>query len=137
MALEFPSDTWIKSLMDDLNNSQAYLDAAKNWEGDFFFVIDPGGKLEKSVVLYMDLYHGKCRDAFEVDGRINQIKPAFRISAPVANWKKVITKKIDPIQAMMTGQLKLQGNLAIIMKNVRAAKELVERCTHIETDFPL
>ena len=137
MALEFPSDNWIKSLMEDLNNSQAYLDAAKNWEGDFFFVIDPGGNLEKQVILYMDLFHGKCRDAFEVNGNVDPIIPAFRITAPVANWKKVMTKKLDPIQAMMTGQLKLQGNMAIIMKNVRAAKELVESCTRVDTDFPV
>jgi putative sterol carrier protein len=55
----------------------------------------------------------------------------------VANWKKVMTKKLDPIQAMMTGQLKLKGNMAIIMKSVRAAKELVESCTRIPTEFPI
>jgi putative sterol carrier protein len=48
-----------------------------------------------------------------------------------------MTKKLDPIQAMMTGSLKLTGNMAIIMRNVRAAKELVESCTRIETEFPL
>jgi len=47
-----------------------------------------------------------------------------------------MTKKIDPIQALMTGQLKLTGNMAMVMRNVRAAKELVESCTHIPTEFP-
>ena len=55
----------------------------------------------------------------------------------MANWKKVMTKKLDPMQAMMTGQLKLTGNMAIVMRNVRAAKELVESCTRIETEFPV
>lgn len=137
MAIYFPSDQWIKLLMEDLNQSGAYLEAAKNWEGDFLFVIEPGGTLSQPVHLYMDLFHGKCRNAYEVtNGRLKQ-DAAFRLSAPVANWKKVITKKLDPIQAMMTGQLKLQGNISMVMKNVRAAIELVESCTRIDTDFPL
>ena len=48
-----------------------------------------------------------------------------------------MTKQLDPIQAMMTGQLKLRGNMAVIMRYVRAAKELVESCTRIPTIFPI
>lgn len=136
MAIPFPSDAWIKAMMEDLNQSAAYQEAAKNWEGDFFFVVDPGGSLEQQVILYMDLYHGKCRSAFEIlDHEVP--KPVFRLSGPVAAWKKVMTKKLDPMQAMMTGQLKLQGNMATVMRNVRAAKELVEACTRIDTVFPV
>lgn len=136
MTIPFPSDAWIKAMMEDLNNSSTYLDAAKNWEGDFFFVIEPGGSLEQAVTLYMDLYRGKCREAYAVSPDM-EVAPAFRLVGPVATWKKVMTKKLDPMQAMMTGQLKLQGNMAVIMRNVRAAKELVESCTRIPTEFPL
>lgn len=136
MAIPFPSDAWIKTMMEDLNGSESYLAAAKNWEGDFFFVIEPGGSLAQTRILYMDLWHGKCRDAYEVEGT-PAIKPAFRLSGPVATWKKVMTRKLDPIQAMMTGQLKLSGNMATVMRNVRAAKELVESCMRIDTEFPV
>ncbi|MBE0698255.1 MAG: SCP2 sterol-binding domain-containing protein [Anaerolineaceae bacterium] len=136
MPVSFPSDSWIKAMMADLNNSTAYLEAAKNWEGDFLFFIEPGGTLQSSVGLYMDLHHGKCRDAFEVTSE-KPVTPVFRLSGPVAIWKKVMTKKLDPMQAMMTGQLKLTGNMGTVMRNVRAAKELVESCTRIETEFPL
>ncbi len=136
MSIPFPSDAWIKAMMLDLNASDAYLEAAKNWEGDFFFVVEPGGSLDKTVTLYMDLFHGKCRDAFEVNDS-QAVKPAFRLSGPVATWKKVMTKKLDPMQAMMTGQLKLTGNMSTVMRNVRAAKELVESCTRLDTEFPV
>jgi putative sterol carrier protein len=136
MAHKFPSDPWVKALMEDLNKSEAYAEAAKNWEGDFYFIVEPGGVLEKPVVLYMDLWHGKCRDAFEATDESAKT-PAFRMSAPVATWKKVLTKKLDPIQGLVTMQLKLKGNMAMVMKNVKAAKELVESCTRVETEFPL
>ena len=136
MAYAFPTDAWVKALMEDLNSSAAYADAAKNWEGDFYFVVEPGGTLDHAVMLYMDLWHGKCREAFEVTEESAK-SPVFRLSAPVATWKKVLTKKLDPIQGMVTGQLKIKGNMAMIMKNVKAAKELVESCTHVPTDFPI
>ena len=136
MAYQFPSNAWIKALMQDLNQSEAYAEAAKNWEGDFYFVVEPGGALEKTALLYMDLWHGKCREACEVTDESAKT-PVFRMSAPVAVWKKVITKKLDPIQGLMTGQLKLKGNMAMVMKSVKAAKELVEACTRIETEFPI
>lgn len=136
MAYKFPSDAWIKALMEDLNHSETYAEAAKTWEGDFYFVIEPGGAQEKTILLYMDLWHGKCRDAYEVSDESSK-SPAFRMTAPVATWKKVLTKQLDPIQGMVTGQLKLKGNMVMVMKSVKAAKELVESCTRIDTEFPL
>ena len=136
MAIPFPSDSWIKAMMADLNASAAYKQAAEKWEGDFYFVVDPGGTLETPVTLYMDLWHGDCRNAFAVEDP-TACSPVFRLAGPVATWKKVMTKKLDPMQAMMTGQLRLTGNMAMVMKSVRAAKELVESCTRIPTDFPI
>lgn len=136
MTILFPSDAWIKAMMLDLNSSSAYEDAARNWEGDFVFVIEPGGTLDATVSLYMDLHHGKCRDAYQIESN-NAAPAAYRLSGPVTNWKKVMTKKLDPMAAMMTGQLKLSGNMSMVMKNVRAAKELVESCTRIPTEFPV
>jgi len=135
MGLAFPSDEWVKALMVDLNASPAYLDAAKNWEGDFNFIIEPGGELQQPVTLYMDLWHGSCREAFAANGRTKEA--VFRLSGPVTTWKRVITRQLDPIQALMTGQLRIQGNMLMIMRNVRAAKELVESCTRIPTQFPV
>jgi putative sterol carrier protein len=135
MAHRFPSDAWVKALMEELNQSAAYAEAAQTWEGDFYFVVDAGGPLTQPVVLYMDLWHGKCREAFEVTDQSAK-NPVFRMSAPPATWKKVLTKKLDPIQGLMTGQLKLKGNMAMVMKSVKAAKELVEATTRVETEFP-
>jgi putative sterol carrier protein len=136
MATQFPGDAWVKALMQELNHSQAYAEAAKNWEGDFYFVVEPGGTLTRPVVLYMDLWHGKCREAFEAADESVKT-PVFRLSAPVATWKKVIIKQLDPIQGMLTGQLKLKGNLVMVMKSINAAKELVASCTRVDTEFPV
>ncbi len=41
MAFKFPSDEWIKELSRQLNESETYEKSAKDWEGDFDFVVEP------------------------------------------------------------------------------------------------
>ena len=135
MALLFPSEEWLKALVDELNSSQAYRDAAKNWEGDFYFIIEPEGSLKERVTAYMDLWHGECRSAYIVTNE-NEKNPEFRIRAPLGKWRKVLEKKLNPIQGMLTGQLKITGNMMKIVKTPRAALELVNCCSRVPTDFP-
>jgi len=135
MAYKFPSDEWIRALMVELNESEAYRKAAAKWEGDIYFIAEPGGGLAERSVLYLDLWHGECRSACAVADE-SEKSPEFRIWAPVGVWRRVIEKKLDPIQALITGQLKLQGTLSKIMRNTKATLELVNCATRVPTEFP-
>ncbi len=130
----FGSPEWVQALHDELNNSQAYEEAAKNWEGDFYFVVEPDGPITDTAYLYMDLWHGKSRAAYVVTDPKSK-SPAFIMSGKYGKWKKVVMAQLDPIQALMTGQLKLKGPMPMIMKNVKAAQEIVRACTRIDTEF--
>jgi len=131
----FPTDAWIRALGEALNASAAYAQAAKNWEGDFYFHVEAGGSMTKDVWLYMDLWHGKCRDAYEVTD-VSDKKAAFTMRGPYHVWKKVVLAQLDPIKALVARQLKLQGDMGKIMRAPQAAKELVTCCTKVDTLFP-
>jgi putative sterol carrier protein len=133
MKFKFPSDEWIKELSRQLNDSQAYEKSASNWEGDFVFVIDPTPGNEPQY-MYLDLYHGKSPAAGEI-GKLEEKSAAYVISASAATWRKVIEGKLDPIQGMMTRQLKLKGDMMQVMRYPKAAKEIVSCCAFIPTDF--
>jgi len=135
MGIEFATDEWIKALMAEMNASDAYGKAAKNWEGDFYFVVDAGDGLAETAYMYMDLWHGECRAAYKVADPAEK-KPAFVMSAPVSVWRQVFEKKMDPIRGMMSGKLKLQGNKMKVLKAPKAAIEMVECCTKIDTTYP-
>ena len=135
MSILFPSDDWVKALMVEINKSAAYAEAAKNWEGDFVFVVEQIDGQSQPAWLYLDLWHGQCREAALLADDTAKT-PQFRLSAPLKTWKKVLLKQLDPLQGIMTGNLKLKGNMAMVLKNVRAAKELVECCTLVPTAFP-
>lgn len=132
--IQFGSPEWPEALQKELNNSQAYADAAKNWEGDFYFVVEPEGPVTSPIYMYMDLWHGKCRAAEIVQDKAAK-NPAFVMSGAYSKWKKVVSAQLDPIQGLMTGQLKLKGNMSMVMKNVKAAQEMVRACTRLDTEF--
>ena len=135
MTYKFPSEEWIKALAEEVNKSESYRKAAAKWEGDFYFVCEPGPGVPEAVYLYIDLWHGESRSAYGVADESDK-EPEFVIRAPVATWRRVIEKKLDPIQGMITGQLKLKGTMSKIMRFPKAAAELVNCATKVPTEFP-
>lgn len=133
MAIPFMSEEWALALKDAINANQAYREAAATWEGDFYFIAELSDGSTKAI--YLDLWHGECRDAFVVsDSSVKS--PEFEVSGKIPAWKKVLAKQVDPIQALITRQLKLKGNMAKVLRAVKAAQELVNSATHVPTEFP-
>ena len=136
MSIKFPSDEWIKAVKDEVNHSSAYAEVAQTWEGAINFTIDDvPDSTGQPTAMWVDLWHGQCRAAKIVDPA-QPISAAYTIHAPLANWKKVINKQIGPIQAMVSGQLKVKGNMVTLLKYTKAAQELVECATRVPTEFP-
>lgn len=135
MGIPFPSDAWIKALMAKLNDSEGYKSAAKNWEGDFAFVVTAGGGIDEETYLYMDLWHGECRSAKQLNSP-DEKSPAFTMSAPIATWRKVLTGELDPIRGIMGRHLNLKGNMMKVLKAPKAALEMVNSAQSIETEWP-
>jgi putative sterol carrier protein len=134
MAYLFPSDEWVTQLMEIVNESEAYAQAAENWEGDLFFVVEPGPGLDQPTYLYMDLWHGNCRSAGVFPP--SEKSPEFEIRAPLPTWRQVLEGRLDPIRGLTTRRLKLKGNLMKILKSPRAAIELVNCAKEVETVYP-
>jgi putative sterol carrier protein len=132
----FPSAEWVAELVERLNSDDEYAKAASTWEGDLNFVIEDVPGSNQPLVIYVDLWHGRCRSA-QLTDESSAPSAAFTINAPLANWKRVISKQIGPVPAMVSGQLRVHGNLAYILRHVRAAQQLVECATRVETVFPI
>jgi putative sterol carrier protein len=134
MAIKFPSDEWIKALSAKLNESESYEKSAKDWEGDFIFVVEPDDAYPETAYLFLGLYHGKSPDAAMV-ATADEREAEYILRAPFSTWRQVIEGKLDPIQGMMTRKLKLKGNMMKIMRYPKAAQEIVACCALIPTDF--
>jgi putative sterol carrier protein len=130
--LRFPSDEWIKIFKEELNKSTTYQEVAKDWEGDFLFVITPDEELKKETVFYIDLWHGKCRDAYLVK---EEKQAKFVFKGPYSNWKKVIQKELDPIRGLIRGMFTVDGDSRVILDQAKAAQELVNTASKIPVVF--
>ena len=130
--LRFPSDEWIKNFKEEVNKNKTYQEAAKDWEGDFLFIITPDEELKEETVLYIDLWHGKCRDAYLVKGEKHA---KFVFKGPYSNWKKVIRKELDPIRGLIRGLFILEGDSRVILDQAKAAQELVNTASKIPVVF--
>lgn len=133
MAIPFMTEEWAKAFMAAINSNPAYREAATTWEGDFYFIAEM--KDGTTATVYLDLWHGDCRDAFLVADPSAKT-PEFEVSGKIPSWKKVMAKQVDPIQALITRQLKLKGNMAKVLRAVKAAQELVNSATKVDTVFP-
>jgi putative sterol carrier protein len=129
---KFPTAEWTQAFMDKLNGDAQYAEIARNWEGDISFAIEPGGTLTKPLVIYLDLWHGKCRKSIFQDKPLD-VMPSFILKAPYDNFVKILKGELHPMQAMMTRKLQVQGNMAVMMRNVPTVLDFV-RCAKENTD---
>jgi len=135
MGLPLGTEEWVMALKNEVNKSDEYRKASLTWEDDFYFIVDKGGAVTEDIVIYLDLWHGECRDAFAVSDPGTK-SPAFEVRGPLDIWKKIVNKEINPVKGIMTRQLKLKGNMLKILKAPKSAVELVECVTRIDTEWP-
>ncbi len=107
----FPSAAWVNSLMDKLNTDEHY---------------------ENPRMLYHDLWHGKCHAAYLVSKNNGQ-DAAFKQTASYCNIVNVLNGDVDPMQALRTRKLGVNGNMTVPMHSVPTVLDFV-RCGREITD---
>lgn len=131
---QFPSAEWLQVLMDKLNSDARYAEIARNWEGDMLVQVDPGEKLPAPILFYLDLWHGQCRTAFIMDAD-HMIKPAFILKAPYENFVRLLKGELEPMQALLTRKIGVQGNMATLMRSVPTVLDFVRCCREVTDSF--
>lgn len=133
MSSIFPSLEWVKEFGQKLNTDSHYSQIAKKWEGDMIFSIKPSGPVKDPIFYYFDLWHGTCRKAEVLEGL--SVKSAFVLTAPYENFAKVLMGEIEPMTAMLTGKLSVQGNMAVMMRSIPIVLDFVRCAREITTEI--
>ena len=128
MSYKVPSPEWVVEFEKQINTSDAYANAAKTWEGDITLVIEGGPGI------YLDLWHGKCRGVAALNDPAEK-QSAFLLSATYENIKRIMTGKLDPMQAMLTRKLTVKGNMAVMMRSVPTVLDFVRCARDITTEI--
>jgi putative sterol carrier protein len=136
MAHIFPSVEWLQAFQEKLNSDEKYARIAKNWEGDIMFKIEPEGPLKETMSFYLDLWHGKCRQAFIAEEDQKDLEPVYVFSAPYISFTRILKSELDPMQAMITRKLRVQGSMAYMMRNVPVVLDFVRCAQELEFEYP-
>lgn len=120
---------WAAEYCQALNDSPGYEDAAKGWGVDFdggmFFIMGKCGEIEDDIASFLDLKDGKCLGITIIPpGEDPPRPPTLTLKGTFLLWRKLAFKELDPIQCLMQGTLKLEGDMGLAMKYARAAMEL-------------
>ncbi len=132
MPNQFPEPGWVESFCQKLNSDEQYARIARQWERDVCFIIEADETLAEQVIFYLDLWHGTCREA-RIIASGEECQAAFRLSAPYSSWVRVLKGELHPMQAMLTQKLKVNGNMAYMMRHVPTVLDFT-RCAQEVTD---
>ncbi|MCL5408063.1 MAG: SCP2 sterol-binding domain-containing protein [Candidatus Thermoplasmatota archaeon] len=135
-ALLFPSEEWVKEYCKRLCESPDYNKTGKGWKDPIKFKMTEMGDLKGGTSFdsfILNLHDGKC-DGSEMVTDPEKTSP-FELTATYANWKKIISGKINPTQAMLTGQMKVKGNIALLLRYASAAIAMVKTAQTIPTKY--
>ena len=137
MTLAFPSPEWVSAYGMAINASDAYRTASTEWtHGPVALVVhsQPAIGIPQPIGIWLDLDRGRCREAKVV--RPDEADQApFVIAGDYGQWKRVIRKELGPIAGIMQRKLTLKGSLAIVVRFVKSAEQLVEVATTVPTRF--
>ncbi len=136
----FGSREWFEEFVRVLNSDEEYAKAAKNWEDPLILVVTDLPKPVREhfgaerVVVWMDLYHGKCR-SFEFLNAPEEKPAPIIISGTYENMKKVAQGRLSPTMAVMTGQLRVKGDVGKLLSNAAASSAFVNALKKVPTEF--
>jgi putative sterol carrier protein len=130
----FATQAWLDDTCNLLNNDPNYAEGAKDWEGDYLYIVEADEVLTTPIYYYVDLYHGKCRKAVVLNSP-TEVKAEFELSATYSTWKKLLQGELDGNKALMTRKLKLKGNMAKIMRSTKASTAYFTALASLKTEF--
>jgi putative sterol carrier protein len=139
MKLPFGTDAWARALVDEINGSSEYRNAAAKWgdgfNGNILLVFEADAALSSTYALLVELGKGACRGASFVAG-VSHPDAGFGLRAPFSVWRDVLSRKMLAATAILTGKMKVDGERMTLLKHTAAHRALVACAAALDTEFP-
>lgn len=125
--VEFGTVQVYEAMADLLNADPEWADKGKNIT--YTMVYEYREPVGKAFLVRFDA--GKIVDVRELPSA--DAEPAdFVISGDPETWRAVLEKRTSPTAAMTRGQLKVQGKMSVLLKNMSAFSHILDSMTKIE-----
>lgn len=134
--LQFPSEGWIKDYCSRLSGSSEYNRLGLGWNDPIQFKITDIGSVVKDLEFdsfVLNLRDGKC-EGYRLVKEDADIAP-FVLYSSYGDWKRILEGKVNPTQGMLSGILRVKGDMMLLMKYAAAATEMVKVAGGIDTEY--
>jgi hypothetical protein len=133
----FPSSEWLDAYVAGINSSAEFAEAARTFTAELSYVFEaePERGHPRDVWASAGVSGGVCHWwRYDVDPD-EGAKAEFVLRAPYSLWKRIILGEVDPMEAMLDGDLAVTGHLPTLLRYVRAANELVTLAASVSSEF--
>lgn len=130
------SPEWAAAFKDAIDADAPYRAAAAKWTWPVALVLQaaPEYGYPDAVAVELTLDRGLCHAAAILPREA--VTAPFVLTAPYAVWKAVVRGELDPLVGVTRGKIAVQGSLATLMMNAKAAAALCACARNVATAFP-
>ncbi|WP_344808190.1 hypothetical protein [Microlunatus ginsengisoli] len=134
--MTFPSDEWLARWVELANDDPEFRRAGMGWSGSVGCVVKQREDGPRRTVHWLltgnDGQWTDYRSSFEA-----QITdPArFVLTAPRAEWCKILRQEIGPFAAIAAGHVRISGQLSSVLRWAQALVEMARLAGLVDTDF--
>jgi putative sterol carrier protein len=128
---------WAESYCEAINSDEAFREEAGRWNWPIAFILEATPTLgyPSEVAVELVLKAGKCNGGRVVNARKTSVP--YQLKGSYATWKLLVTGELDPVTAVMKGELTLvRGTVTALMMHARTARALIGCARKVPTIFP-
>ncbi|HET6923332.1 MAG TPA: SCP2 sterol-binding domain-containing protein [Anaeromyxobacteraceae bacterium] len=135
----FPSEAWLAAVLGVVNRHPDLPRALAGLGADLAAVVEAEPPAVPSPVAAWGR-HARGRIAewrlLEDEDEILELEPAYVVRGPYRLWKDLLRRKADPLQAAVSGRLRVQGDLQALVKRANYRYVVDEALASVATEFP-
>ena len=136
--MRFGSREWLSALMAALEAHPGLPQALNGLGSDAAFVVEADPPAwPHTVAAWVEQRHGRIARfrLLEDEDEILELEPAYVIRAAY-RVVKALLEGADPVQAALTGRVRVEGDLEALIRRARYRHVLDEALGQIETELP-
>jgi hypothetical protein len=135
----FSSEDWVAAVVAAVNLHPDLPRAMAGLGADLAAVIerDPG-PFPRGAAVWGRQEHGRISEwrVLEDEDDVLELAPAYVVRAPYRLWKEILLGRADPVQAALSGRVKVKGDLEGLVRRATYRYILDEALRSVPTEFP-
>jgi hypothetical protein len=137
--VRFASREWIAAVAAALEAQPDLPKALAGLAADAAFVVEPEGRaFPRAIAVYARQEKGRIAGwrILPDEDDILELEPAYVIRAPYGTWKALLRGEREPLQAALSGQVKVKGDLEALVRRSSYRYVVDAALAAVATEFP-